>query len=123
MMQADLVETRAKLLEAEKELAAEVTPNTDVLEDAVRTLLVTLHSCQLPPQASDAAQTIMGLLPTPSPSADAEDVPLDVSITDGTSDVALNWTKRELDNVEDSDTALLTWAKRLKAASYRQSPY
>ena len=36
---------------------------------------------------------------------------------------ALDWTKRELEVIEDSDAALLTWAKRLKAASYRTAPY
>ena len=122
-MEADLVETRAKLLVAERELAAEVTPNVNSLEDAVRMLLVTLHSCQLPPQASEAAQSIMSLLPTPPPSMDAKDKPLDVPAPTGMSDEALSWTKRELEDIEDSDAALLTWAKRLKVASHRTAPY
>ena len=98
-------------------------------EDAVRMLLVTLHTCQLPPQAYDAAQTIMSLLPTPEPSVDAVDIALDigpsadVSPPAGDSDVTMSWTKRQLEGIEDSDEALLTWAKRIKAANVRQKPY
>ena len=132
-MQADLVETRAKLAESERELAAEVTPKgatmsaevTNSLEDAVRMLLVTLHSCQLPQQASEAAQTIVDLLPKSPGPMEVEEMSVDrgASADDPVPAQALDWTKRELEVIEDSDAALLTWAKRLKAASYRTAPY
>lgn len=65
---------RAAALEedARAELQARPATQADGLEDAIRTLMVALHSLplQLPPQVRSAASAVAGLLPQHAPSAD-----------------------------------------------------
>ena len=117
-LEAMEIEARTDLVGAVPELASAAS----TLEDAVRTLLVSLHPCQLPTQANEAAQAIMSLLPVTEVSADVEDVALDALIPTNQTDVEMSWAKRQLEKVGESDEAILTWAKRVKASA-RTTPY
>lgn len=130
---ADMEESRQrlKLLEAEaaEDFAGEGVSKS--LEDAVHTLMVALHSCQLPPEVTNAAGTVVSMLPRPPVSEDVPDMePPQVQSVDesgvpaGCLDVALPDTAvmEELGGIEDdSDAALAAWARRVKRI--RHTPY
>ena len=89
--------------------------------------MVTLHSCQLPPQAVEAATLVATLLPAAPLSEDVEDKVMDGDAVDestvppGALDEPLSVGICTIDMpVEDSDEALLSWAKRVKR---RHGPY
>ena len=89
------------------------------LEDAVRTLMVTMHSSrhQLPQQVTEAVDMVTTCLPTTRPSNDyveenSSDV--DAGLDDDDDDLLME----ELDE-EDSDDKLLEIARRLKAKRLR----
>ena len=99
-------------------------------------LMVTLHSCDLPPNVAEAVSAIRFVLPVCEPSEDMDDgggavnentvpagrldEPLPGSATTRASSSGSKRTMavnaEELENMEDSDAALLSWAKRLKKA-------
>ena len=53
---------------------------------------------------------------------DVEDVALNALIPTNQTDVEMSWAKRQLEEVGESDEAILTWAKRVKASA-RTTPY
>ena len=73
----DAARRRATVLEEEARVelkaAPAPAPQADGLEDAIRTLMVCLHSLQLPAQVCTAATAVVNLLPQHAPSADAEE--------------------------------------------------
>ena len=95
--------------------------------------MVTLHSCHLPPQAVEAASVVASLLPDAPLSKDVEDKPMDgdrvtdESVPPGRLDeplstcTAISLRGDSLDMpTDESDEAMLAWAKRLKR---RHAPY
>ena len=72
----DAARRRATALEEEArvELKTAPAPQADGLEDAIRTLMVCLHSLRLPAQVSSAASAMVSLLPQHEPSADYHEI-------------------------------------------------
>ena len=142
-MAMELEQSRRQLAQLEKE-AAEDLRGQDAhgahpdLEEAVRQLMVAMHACTMPPIVIEAVAAVQTALPTPPVSADMEDHPVDGetapedSIAPGKLSEALPGSgqhagreKRSLNvpqdiadlaNVENTDEALLSWAKRLKSS-------
>ena len=87
------------------------------LEDAVRTLMITMHSSrhQLPPQVTEAVDMISTCLPTTRPSNDYVESDVEAGLNGDDDDDLL---MEELDE-EDSDDKLLEIARRLKAKRLR----
>ena len=144
-LQATLKEHRDQLARMEAEATAELIPQggSTNLEEAVRMLMVTMHTCQqLPPQVAEAATAVVQLLPNHEPSRDGEDMAVDgnqaaeADIPAGQVDAPLptdtresvekcHWKEAwaEISDIDlDADSELLAWAKSVKSRS-RTQPY
>ena len=116
--------------------AATVSSTMSSLEDAVRTLLVSMHSCELPPMVQEAAGLVTGLLPVGEPSADHEEGMIvdeksikpatlgEALLVDpnGTADEPHKRAWQDLES-EESEQDLLSWAKRVNATQKGYNPY
>ena len=126
-LEKELSDARKRLVAMEAEAARNlnVQPASNegamtALEDAVRTLMVAMHSSreQLPPQLYAAVEAVSTILPAPPPSKDyleeEEDTPGRAERTPvHDSDIAMD----DLEAAEDEDdVALLEIARRLKRA-------
>lgn len=130
-------EAKERMRRMEAEVRGDPAPpgNSADLEEAVRLLMVTLHTHQqLPPAIAEAADAVMRKLPTPNPSEDVEDMPVDgvripedavpaASLDAAMPPAAQNTTDKrmwaetlsEIGGIEaSSDADLLSWAKRVK---------
>ena len=123
-IEKDLSETRKRLAcmeaEAAKVLNVQRTPapnGTEALMDAVRTLMVSLHRLDIPPEIQQAATAVQQQLPEEPVSEDytgnaPEEEPRGASEEES--------TMEEFDRMDDEDdVALLAMARRLKRARRR----
>ena len=124
-MQQEVTDAKERLatLEAEAATMLHVKPATanasseafKALEEAVRTLMVTMHASreQLPAQVTEAVTAVARCLPTPQPSKDYEG-----NASDSDENADDDGLMMELDG-ENSDEKLLEIARRLKAKRIR----
>ena len=140
-----IAEARERLKKMEEEVVDELAPNRKGLdlEEAVRMLMVTMHSCQqLPSAVTEAASAVVNLLPNAEVSQEAEEVALDGPalaeslVPPARLDSALPMDVQDA-NVKEcwetaigeiaaidagSDADLLAWARSVKS-SIRANPY